>query len=199
MKCRGCNNDTRPLLPSDITAHQLISKRCNVELAKHVFNIHICQCFHTTIECRKCGTMTQYFDIAMTHYINCSRNIAAVRYSHVLYLKGSIVGQPVFLSVQSAIDVIPQLLVLDIDYVSAFKNEHDIKSNIWNISIINGRTNEMDKAIEIIKRQLPSCNICYMVYETFPSLEVVLRHVARCFATGSVGTNFVRSLLAGQT
>ncbi len=176
MQCAACYCQAEILSPLSNAFDWMISRYCNAKLAERVFNLYICQNSHLTIACRKCGIRTSYFDIAMTHHIASSK-ICTAQYRPDIHIK-SIRNKIVNLSVQCAISLVPQLLVLDIDYISAFKNEDIIDGTN---TFIHGTSGEMYEAIKIIKKQQTSCNMCGMFYECFPSLELALEHVAfRC-------------------
>ncbi len=159
-----------------------LSELCNLDIVKHIFNIYLCVNGHFTIECRNCRWHVSNIIDAITHYITCSTKYekSVYQYPRVICLKRKYTHPFIFLLTSSAIKLISHLPALDIDYMSAFGDDRDMFRFYNNVTgIISSGTDDMLHAINIIKKQQTSCTICSMVYETFPSLEVVLRHFAQ--------------------
>lgn len=184
MNCIACPENVKLILPGDIIPGVLGSKWCNMKLMRQVLSMYLCKNFHMIIECRKCGIKSCTLTNAVTHHIKCFSKYKIPSYNYYIFLEGFMKYNKLMVSIYDIVDLIPQLLVLDIDYISAFrKSEHIFECFSHRTDyIISSGTHDMLIAIYIIKKQQPSCNMCGMFYETFPSLEVVLRHFEFCCA-----------------
>lgn len=151
----------------------------------HLYNVEICQSGHATMTCKKCGKCKSYESV-LTHLYSCSK-ISQYADRHSDTFVGTINGCDVYMNMNTAIVYIPHLICLKINYSSLLDDdyEHHKTYRFGGHNYLN--LEQGYGVIGSLLSQAAQCTLCEQYYDSFPTADDCIVHLARCSAPGSVG------------